>query len=89
MVECRSLPVGAAALSIFMSPLGCTQSIVWSEVQAVSAEKSNRPDDNQIEGDNVIGQSGYDQDQNSGNQRYQRRETEAYVDGRFNVLSIG
>jgi hypothetical protein len=43
---------------------------VSSQVKIAAAEKSNESDDDQINGDNIVQHSGYDQNENTGDKRH-------------------
>jgi hypothetical protein len=52
---------------------------VVGEYASAGAEQAKQADDDQINGDNVVKQARYDQDQYSGEKRNQRGKAQAYV----------
>jgi hypothetical protein len=74
--EVRSLRKPAAAQ---------TQSVHVNPVKAGFAEQAEQSGDDEIDGDDVVEQAGHDQNQDSGEQGNERRETEIDVHGGFLV----
>ena len=52
-----------------------------SEAKLVGAEESNQPDDDQVEGDDIVQQAGNDKNENPGDQRYQGSKTQGDIHG--------
>ena len=57
-----------------------------SEAEIAAAEEPDQSDDDQVKGDDVVQQPGHDQNENSGEQRYQGSQTEGDIHG--GVLSV-
>jgi hypothetical protein len=49
---------------------------VSSEIQITATKKADQSEDDQVRSNDVVQQSGYEEDKNSGNQRYQRPEAQ-------------
>lgn len=55
------------------------QPLTRSEIQVIGAKKSDQSNDNQIDGYDMVEKSGNRQDEDSGDQLYQRFETQIEI----------
>jgi len=56
------------------------------QAQIAGAEKSNESDDDQINRDNIVQQPGHDQNENTGDKRYQGGKAQVEIHG--SILSL-
>jgi hypothetical protein len=61
-------------------------SLVWrdsSQLKTAGAEESQKSDDDQIDGDNIVQQLGHYENKNAGDKRDQRTDTQGEIHGDF------